>query len=90
MSTPEREVVTAMSMEHAPERERLRMGGKMALSIRDFCSATGLCKTKVYEMLGSGELAAKRSNGRTLIPVDAAIKWFDALPDYTPREVCNP
>ena len=79
-----------MSLEHAPERELLRTGGKIALSVREFCSATGLCKTKVYQMLAVGELVAKRADGRTLIPVTNALKWFDALPDYERREVPNP
>jgi excisionase family DNA binding protein len=45
---------------------------KQAYRINEFCSAFGLGRTKVYELIGSGKLRTVLVGGRRLIPAEAA------------------
>lgn len=43
-------------------------------------SRTGISRSKTYELLGSGELTAKKIGRRTLIDFRAGLAWLDAQP----------
>jgi excisionase family DNA binding protein len=54
------------------------------LSIGAFSARYGVGKTKIYQLLNSGELPAVKIGTRTMIAVDAAERWRNGLPDYKP------
>ena len=49
------------------------------LSVAEFCTWSGLCKTTVYKIIGEGELRPLKYGRRTLIPVDEALRWRNSL-----------
>jgi hypothetical protein len=54
------------------------------MTISEFLSWSRMGRTKIYELLGSGELAAIKIGRRTFITSDAAEAWFKAQPAYKP------
>ena len=52
------------------------------MTIAEFRSWSRMGRTKIYELLGSGELAAVKIGRRTFITSDAAEAWFKAQPAY--------
>jgi excisionase family DNA binding protein len=40
----------------------------LAYSIADACRVSSIGRTKLYELIGNGQLEARRIGGRTLIP----------------------
>jgi excisionase family DNA binding protein len=55
---------------------------RLAWSVPKFAEAVGLSKSRVYELVASGELPARRAGGRVLIEAEAGKAWLDALPEY--------
>jgi excisionase family DNA binding protein len=49
------------------------------MSVAEFCSWSGLCKTTVYKIIGQGELRPLKYGRRTLIPADEALRWQNSL-----------
>lgn len=49
--------------------------------VNDWCSISGLSRSRTYTLLGEGVLKAKRLGGRTLIDVRFGLAWLAALPD---------
>ena len=49
-------------------------------SVREFCDWSGLCKTKVYELIKQGDLTARKCGRRTFVAMEEALRWRDALP----------
>lgn len=60
------------------------------LSIDDFVQRVPLGRTRVYEMLGSGELTAKKIGRRTFIPETEVDRLIEAAPSATIRTVRRP
>lgn len=54
------------------------------MTIEEFRAWSRLGRTRIYELLGSGELAAIKIGRRTLITSEAAEAWFKAQPAYMP------
>lgn len=54
------------------------------LTISSFCRLSGLGRTKVYELIKAGDLHSRKCGRRTLITVDEARRWRDALPGIDP------
>lgn len=54
------------------------------MTIEEFRSWSRLGRTKIYAMLGSGELAAVKIGRRTFIRTEAAEAWLKAQPSYAP------
>ena len=52
------------------------------LTIREFKVWSRLGRTKIYELINSGELRAIKIGARTYVTVDAAQAWLDAQPAY--------
>ncbi len=46
-------------------------------TVEQFCEATGIGRTKVFELMGSGELETIRIGRCRRIPVSAAMRWID-------------
>ena len=51
-----------------------------ALDVRAFSKLYNVCRTKVFELLASQELQAKRFGGKVLISAAEAERWFNSLP----------
>lgn len=49
-------------------------------TVAAFCQWSGLCKTKVYDLIKKGDLLALKCGRRTLITEAEAARWRDALP----------
>lgn len=54
------------------------------LTIEEFRAWSRLGRTKIYELLASGDLKAIKVGRRTLISGEAAQAWLDAQPAYSP------
>jgi excisionase family DNA binding protein len=57
---------------------------KSLYSVEEFSAAFGIGKTKIYALLKSGELSARKIGRRTVIPTAAAEAWAASLPGYRP------
>jgi hypothetical protein len=57
--------------------------------IRAFCERYDIGRTKVYLEIGAGRLSIKKLGRRTLIPIEAAKRWFESLPDGGRRAPAN-
>jgi hypothetical protein len=53
----------------------------MLVSIPQTCQLVGRCTATIYELLGSGQLKAKKSDGRTLITMESIKHYIETLPD---------
>lgn len=49
-------------------------------SIKDFCRTYSIGRTKAFELIAAGQLRAHKCGRRTLISIDDAKAWFEALP----------
>ena len=52
------------------------------LTVPEFIHHFGIGRTKTYEEINQGRLAAKKIGTRTFIPSEAANAWLDTQPDY--------
>ncbi len=52
------------------------------LTIDQFTDQFGIGRTKIYQEIKEGRLAAKKVGRRTFIPLQSAAAWLDNLPDY--------
>lgn len=52
----------------------------LAYSVPDTCRVAGIGKTKVYELLGAGQLRAVKIGAKTLILADSVRDYFASLP----------
>jgi excisionase family DNA binding protein len=49
------------------------------LSVAEFCTWSGLCRTTVYKIIGQGDLRPLKYGRRTLIPAEEALRWRNSL-----------
>lgn len=54
------------------------------LTILQFCTDNGVCRSRAYELLASGELSAVKVGRNTRIPSEAVERWRANLPRYQP------
>ena len=59
------------SNNHLPE--------KLAYSIKEFCNATSIGRTKVYELISEGRLISVKLGSKTLITADEAQRFMRGL-----------
>jgi excisionase family DNA binding protein len=52
---------------------------KRAYSVRDFCEAFSISRSRVYQLFAAGELAFVKFGYKTLIRADEAERWFNSL-----------
>jgi hypothetical protein len=52
----------------------------LLLSIPQTSQAIGRCVATIYELIGSGQLDAKKSDGRTLITMESIKRYVQELP----------
>jgi excisionase family DNA binding protein len=53
---------------------------KLAYTIREFVSATGIARTQVFDHIRQGRLKARKSGRRVLIRAVDAHAFLDSLP----------
>ena len=59
---------------------------KLALTVHEWCEATGDSRSATYEALRSGKLKAKKRGRRTIILRPDGIEYLSKLPDYQPAK----
>lgn len=52
-----------------------------AFSIKQFCEWSGIGRSKVYDLLATKKLSAKKIGRRTVITREAAENWLKTLPE---------
>jgi len=52
----------------------------LLLSIPQTSQTIGRCVATVYELIGAGDLEAKKSDGRTLVTMESIRRYVDKLP----------
>ncbi|MFU0505848.1 helix-turn-helix domain-containing protein [Pseudaminobacter sp. NGMCC 1.201702] len=55
-------------------------GEAYALTIPDFARRFGVGRSKVYLEIQAGRLKPRKVGTRTIIPVEEARRWLEALP----------
>lgn len=55
---------------------------QLSLSIEEVCTATGLGRTKLYQLINSGELKARKIGKRTIILKDDLDAFLASLKPY--------
>ena len=55
---------------------------QLSLSIEEVRSATGLGKTKIYQLINSGQLTARKIGKRTLVLKADLESYLSGLPTY--------
>ena len=53
---------------------------QLAYSVEQAAQILGIGKTKLYELIGSSEIEAKKYGRRTLIPFKSMKMWLENLP----------
>jgi excisionase family DNA binding protein len=56
------------------------MQSSLAHSIAEACARSGIGRTSIYDMISSGQLAARKRGRRTLILADDLQRCLEALP----------
>ena len=67
-----------MSVENVPDPRSSTIS--RAITIAEFTQIYCVSRAKTYQLLKAGELRAIKLGRRTLIPTEAAEKWFRSLP----------
>lgn len=55
---------------------------KRFLSIRAFCDAYGVGRTRTYDLIAAGKLQAVKNGPRTMIDAESAEAWAASLPRF--------
>jgi hypothetical protein len=62
------------------ERERQRRVWQRAMSVRGFCEAVGIGRTRFYQEVKTGRLRVRKVGRRTIVTSDDAEDWLNRLP----------
>jgi hypothetical protein len=60
-----------------------------ALSILEFARWAGIGRSAVYLEMKAGRLLARKCRRRTIIAMDDARRWRDALPSFLDQRSCG-
>ena len=55
------------------------------MSVDEACHVAGIGKTRMYELLRSGSVPARRIGRRIIILRSDLLAWMDALPRWEPE-----
>lgn len=58
----------------------------LALSVAEAAKALSISRSQLYVEIAAGRLEIRKIGARTLVPVEAAKRWLDALPAGGPRK----
>ena len=59
---------------------------RLALAPEEAAQALGLCLTRMYALMKSGQVTARKVGGRTLIEVSELRRFLEAQPVFTGGE----
>jgi excisionase family DNA binding protein len=65
-------------------QEEVHMESSDVLSVKEFGRKYAVSRSRVYEMLKTGELTAVKIGKSTRIPRQVAEEWFAKRPSYKP------
>lgn len=51
-------------------------------TVKDFCLAYGMGRTRFYDLIAQGKIEAVKDGSKTLIPVESAEAWAASLPRF--------
>lgn len=60
------------------------IANKLAYQVREAAAAVGVSRSKLYELMRSGEVRAFKGGGRTLIAADELRRWVAERSDERP------
>ena len=55
---------------------------KRLLSIRAFCDAYGVGRTRTYDLIAESKIRAVKNGPRTMIDAESAEQWAASLPRF--------
>ena len=55
---------------------------KPFISIKGFCDAYGVGRTRTYDLLAACKLQAVKNGQRTMIDMESAERWLASLPRF--------
>lgn len=64
------------------KRYELSIETKLMLSVDEFCDLISIGRTNFYQKVHKGEILAKKSGRRTLIPSTEVQRYINSLPDF--------
>lgn len=56
---------------------------KRGYSPREFTETFPVGLTKLYELIGTGKIVARKADGKTIIEHDEGERWLKSLPAFT-------
>jgi hypothetical protein len=62
----------------------------LAYTIRGAVAASGFSRSRIYELIGSGLLKARKDGRKTLVIADSLAACIEALPPLNPSKQINP
>lgn len=74
-----------MSERIADTEHLSRTAADGAFTLEEFCVRYAIGRTAAYQQINKGRLEARKFGKRTMIPREAAHRWFAELPRLRPR-----
>lgn len=62
------------------------MDNQITLTVEQACATTGYGRTKLYDLIGSGRVRAKKDGQKTLILSESLRNHINSLPDKPLRK----
>ncbi len=59
---------------------------QLSLSVEEVCAATGLGRTKIYQLANSGKLKARKIGKRTIVLKNDLEAFLNGLESYAPEK----
>lgn len=66
-----------MSLEHAPNRHAIPARHKVAYRIPEWCEATGLSRSFIYDAIKAGMLRITKVGRTSLIMAEDGLDWLE-------------
>jgi excisionase family DNA binding protein len=67
-------VITTIMLEQSPRQPFIPLRQRPTCSVSEACQAIGIGKTKLYELIGSGQLRTTTIGRRRLVLVDSLLQ----------------
>ena len=66
--------------ESEAQKQRRERAEIRAYTIRQFCRAHAISRSRLYELIGDGSIEARKNGKRTIITAAEAERWLNSLP----------
>lgn len=75
-----------MTAINTPDDDRMyASGGRLAYSVPEAAEMIGVSRSRMYQLMAEGVIAARRLGGRTLVLHDDLVRYLGSLPVYEPE-----